>query len=356
MSKSNNKVSTIKNIIINKINAESVKLGKDNVILIRYENGKLIIQTDPIKMLQYGFPAGEKLSNGVDNEYYQGEEGRNSFKFPLADECAVNKEDLTDIRDFLQNLDKHFKNDKRILEMLEIDEQQQLLYNPIYKKPKVNKKNGKNVDETKKKFDSFKCKLNIDYQTKKIITEFYLYDHDNKEYNKLDCKETETVLQLEKIIRYSSEVTPVFELVKFWTQSNGMWGVTLKLHKMRIKNPINTRKNENIDFVDNSDDETKEETKNTKSISKNNSKATSVVSSDDESDNDTINKNKKVATVISSDDESDNDTINNKNNSKKVAIVSSDDESDDDSDNKPVKSKIVQKKDVKSKNVSNKKK
>ena len=27
--------------------------------------------------------------------------------------------------------------------MLEIDEQQQLLYNPIYKKPKVNKKNGK---------------------------------------------------------------------------------------------------------------------------------------------------------------------------------------------------------------------
>ena len=81
-----------KDVDVEKITCESVKMGKDIVPLIRYGTDKktLFIQGPWLKMKQYGIPAGEFLSNGIKNDYYTGEESRLSVRFPVDASCCVN--------------------------------------------------------------------------------------------------------------------------------------------------------------------------------------------------------------------------------------------------------------------------
>jgi hypothetical protein len=355
MSKSNTKVLPFNKVNVNDITCEAVKMGKDTVPLIKYNGDKLYFQGPAIKMKQYGFPAGKTLGNGIDNEYYQGEEGRNSFKFPLSEECAIlndsgesNVNELLNFKAFLESIDKHIKTNEKILEVAEIDPDHAALYNNIFKKWKPVKKGGKSapVDESKKKFDSFKSKLDVEYSTNKIKTEFYVYNNDTSKYSLLEGSGAESVIELEKVVRYNSEVIPVFQLVKLWTQPTGAWGATLKLIKMRVKNFNNSKSSESVGFADEYEDEGTTSTSASAAVSVASASAASATSASA-----SVAPAKKVAVahVPSDDEDSDDDEsdkpepVQVKSKPKPKEVESDDDEAD--SDDEP-KSKVVAKKPV----------
>lgn len=230
-----------------KITVENVKLGKDEVPLIRYNGKPLIIQGPTIRLSSYGLPPGETLSNGAKNEYYISEEQRDSLKIPLDPESTSVNENSKEIEDFitkLKEIDAHIKSSSTIKSICGIDDEDTEKYNTLYRRPKSNKKKDSIVKEKK---PYMKTKLDISYNDKsQILTEFY----DMETKKRIITKDNYITLEdLEKELVYNTEITPVVQLVKIWTQSTGAWGVTLKLKKLRLKKPQRSAKI-NFDFID----------------------------------------------------------------------------------------------------------
>ena len=319
-----------KDVIIKEITCDAVTMGKDIVPLIRYGNDKktLNIQGPWIKMRQYGIPPGETLSNGIKNDFYLGEESRLSIRFPIDISCCVqtdpeNNSDLTncdeiqDFTKFLQALDNHIKSDTSFMTLSDIDIDNKEKYTNIYRKPVKAKKNtGK---EIKEKYHYMKTKLNTTRDNNQIKTEFYTVNNETKQNNLIN---NITLKQVEDVVKFNSEVLPIFQLVKIWTQTTGAWGVTLKLMKIRVRNQTFSDRG-NAEFIDSDNDNIQ------KSI-KPKSKKT-VVKEDSESDDDPLSKSKIVSVP---DSDSDND-IQKPIKSKKKIVK-------EESDNEPLsKSKIV---------------
>ena len=326
-----------------KITVEITKLGKDEVPLIRYNGKNLIIQGPTIKLSSYGLPPGKLLGNGAQNEYYISEEARDFLKIPLDPENTNvdgNDKDISEFIELLKAIDTQVKNSTVIKTCVGIDEEDFEKYMPLFKKPKSNKKK----EQKKDKMPYFKAKLDINYNDKQqILTEFY-----NVETKERVVTENNYILisDLEKELIYNTQITPVIQLVKIWTQSKGDWGITLKLKKLRFKKPQRAPKM-NFDFID--DEESNEENivKKTESINitnkvNNNVKPKQVaqVESDSESDDPKpvkANVTKKVAQVESdgSDSEPEPQPVKvTKKSTKKVAQVESD---GSDSEPEPVK-------------------
>lgn len=251
-----------KDVNVKQITCEAVKMGKDMVPLLRYGSDKktLFIQGPWLKMRQYGVPPGETLSNGNKNDYYAGEDSRLSVRFPIDTSCSVqtdvennpeltNSDEIQEFIKFLQVLDAHIKNETTFMSLSGIDSDDKEKYTPIYRKPVKSKKNtGK---ESKEKYYSMKTKLDTDGSDgdKKIKTEFYVVDRETKETKLVNSNKYITMEKLEETIKYNSEVLPIIQLVKIWTQSNGNWGVTLKLKKARVKNPVYSERG-NAEFLE----------------------------------------------------------------------------------------------------------
>ena len=273
--KSTNVTMKFQNVIIDQITVESVKMGKDSVPLIRYGPRKeiLYIQGPWLKMSQYGVPPGETLSNGAKNEFYGGEDSRLSIRFPIDKRCCVqikpdeapeetNAEEIEAFIIFLKALDAHIKNTPHVMTVAGIDEDEKEKYVSIYRKPAKSKK-----AEAKEKFYSMKVKLDTDGlrdEEKKIKTEVYQYAENSKDTTLLNVDRYISLEDFDTVVGYNSEVLPIIQLVKVWTQSKGDWGITLKLKKIRVKSIINTER-ANPDFVD-SDEEVAVITKQIKEI------------------------------------------------------------------------------------------
>ena len=268
--KSTNVTMKFQNVIIDQITVESVKMGKDSVPLIRYGPRKeiLYIQGPWLKMSQYGVPPGETLSNGAKNEFYGGEDSRLSIRFPIDKRCCVqikpdeapeetNAEEIEAFIIFLKALDAHIKNTPHFMTVAGIDEDEKEKYVCIYRKPAKSKKADAKM----------KVKLDTDGlrdEEKKIKTEVYQYAENSKDTTLLNVDRYISLEDFDTVVGYNSEVLPIIQLVKVWTQSTGAWGITLKLKKIRVKSVINTER-ANPDFVD-SDEEVAVITKQIKEI------------------------------------------------------------------------------------------
>lgn len=339
-----------KDVDVDKITCESVKMGKDTVPLIRYGTDKktLFIQGPWLKMKQYGIPAGELLSNGIKNEYYTGEESRLSVRFPIDVNCCVNidnsdinnSEDIQDFIKFLQKLDGHIKTESFMKSSgIDIDDKEK--YTPIYRKPAKSKKSGK--ETSKEKYYSMKTKLDTDGldTDKKIKTEFHLLDKDTSQYTLVNRNKYISLDNIEETLKYNSEVLPIFQFVKVWTQSTGGWGVTLKLKKLRIKNPVYSEQGDAI-FLDDDNCEqlVQEKVMPPKPPSPNNKQKLIEVESDDSSSDEESDEEISKAVVSKlkvkdSESESDDEPVKPKQVTK---IVASDSESDEDvKPKKPIK-------------------
>jgi hypothetical protein len=315
-----NKTIKYTDVIVKNIKVENLKLGKDEVPMIRYEDGPLLIQGPKIKLSSYGLPPGETLGNGSKNDYYISEEARDSIKIPLDTESSNvdgNNEEISEFINLLKAIDTHIKSSSVIKSVAGIDEEDTEKYNTIYRKPKSIKK--KDSKPQKEKLPYMKVKLNVNYNDKsQILTEFYDISDDKKGVRVLTDDTYVTIKDLEKHLVYNTEVQPVIQLVKVWTQSTGAWGVTLKLLKLRFKKPARTAKVV-ADFIDD-DDNVKQVTKAIE--------VAEVSSSDDE----VVIKKPAPKKIEKSDSEED---VKPKKVIKKVESDS--DGSDSEEDIKPVK-------------------
>lgn len=331
----------INDIDIKQICCDKVKIGKDTVPLLKYGKDKkvLCIQGPWIKMKQYGLPPGEELSNGNKNEYYIDEDSRLSIRFPVHPDCCINlnnennpdetnREEISGSNTVYQGMDAHFKTPE-FMAAADIDPDDKEKYVPIYRKPAKSKKNTNN---DKEKYYSIKTKLDTDgYNTevKKIKTIFEVFDKDTNQYKIVNNTNNKyiTLPEIENVLKFNSDVCPIFQLVKIWTQSTGAWGVTLKLKRLRIKNPVYAERfdaifleddnnkpavlppkppqiaNKKIVQVD-SDEESDDDKESDDEPVKVTPNKTKVIDSDSDSDNEPI-KTKKVTTVVDSDSDED---------------------------------------------------
>ena len=190
-----------------------------------------------------------------------------------------------------------------------------------------------------------KTKLDTDGldSDKKIKTEFYILDKDTNQYSLVNRNKYIQLEDIEETLKYNSEVLPVFQFVKVWTQSTGGWGVTLKLKKVRIKNSVYSEQGDAI-FLDDDNYEQTEKVMPPKPPSAptptpvNKQKLVEVESDDDsdeESDEEVAQVVASKVKVEKSDSESDDEPVKPKQVTK---IVASDSESDEDvKPKKPIK-------------------
>lgn len=330
-------------VVTKQIFVEPVKMGQDSVPLLKYgpEKSVLFIQGPWIKMAQFGLPPGETLSNGDANEFYTGDDARLSIRFPLDVKCCVqtdpsdadktNKDDILAFIAKLQEIDSHIKNTPEFLQLGGVDQDDKEKYTPIYRKPAKPKKVSK---EPKEKFYSMKAKLDtVGESNKKIKTEFFEVDRENpKNVTPINPDGCVALEDLEKLITFNSEVLPIIQLVKIWTQSTGAWGITLKLKKARVKRPNHTAK-ANAEFLD-SDEESdntepiKQVTQNQTFAPKHTVQKTVVNEENSDQESEQESDQEVVQPVVSS-----HSTLTTKG--KQVAQVESESESDEEV--KPVK-------------------
>jgi hypothetical protein len=254
---SNKVISKFSSIKVEDIKCNKTPMGKNKelVPLFHYgpNNNVLYIQGPWIKLKQYGLPPGPQLSNGEINKYYKSDEARDYIRFPLHADCNVqagdntNEKEITEFIDFLKKLDAHIKKDKTVLELIDSDDIEK--YTPIHRKPGKSKTG-------KEKYCNMKTKFSFLKDSGKIITEFSEFNHETNSYDVLNQNGQDiTIDDIEKVIKYNSEVLPIFQLVKIWTSpaGKGDWGVTLKLIKLRIKNQVYNKDTTPIAFLEDDD-------------------------------------------------------------------------------------------------------
>jgi hypothetical protein len=357
----NNVTMKLKDIDPSLISIEPTELGGEKLLFIRYgpEKKTINIQLAKTKLMQYGIQPGEKLSNGQTNQYYQGEDARLNIRIPFDPKCAVTgKNDVTNEDEINADITALKKLDARFKELFTqcgIDEDDKEKYVPIYRKP-AKSKNAK--AQQKEKFCSIKAKFDttVDQanQTKKIRTEFYEID-DNNTATLKNSSGYITMKEVEKLVTYNCELCPIVQMLKVWTQSNGSWGITLKLKKIRVKRIQNVSRND-AEFLDSDED--------VKVAAKPASKVVSDSDSESDSESDTKEeiktpvkvaskaapamptapvKSSKIAVVESeSDSESDSEdevkaapiATKASSTAKKIAVVESDSDESDDEDKK----------------------
>lgn len=343
-SNGNNSVTMkLKDIDTDKVTVEKVKMGSDDVYLMRYDGKTLYLQLSNSKLLQYGIPPGEKLTNGAKNEYYQGEDSRLSLRIPMDVKCAVSTgTDSTNEADILADISQLKKLDKRIKDVLfdaaGIDADDKEKYVPLYRKPAKSKKPSVN---DKEKFYSVKAKFDTtnepDGVPKKIKTEFWDLSSGDKQLVN-GSNGYISLKEVEDLVTYKCEICPVVQLVKVWTQAKGDWGVTLKLKKIRVKQSSYNLSND-AEFLA-SDDEQPVVAKSSKTVSQVVAQqADSDSDSDDEPVQATPSKSqpaKKVVATVDSDSESDQEVapVSAKKAPVKVQQVDSDSDSEEDTKTK----------------------
>ena len=256
----------VNNLVIDPVKFKDGK--KQNLIKYLHEGEKysLVIQGPWIKMSQYGLPPGEKLANGSTNDFYDGEDKRDSIKFPVDNRCSVvmangqtNEGELDKFVQFLKAVDKRVTSEEsQFMELSGIDRDDIGKYMACYRKPGKAKKA---VAEPKEKYYSFKTKLSTKYsagkeddEAKQYITKFLVYDDESEEFKAYnDGQQVLSVDDVEKIVTYQSEVQPLFTFVKLWEQQTG-WGATSKLIKARVKRSEYQNSTSDPDFIDADDD------------------------------------------------------------------------------------------------------
>ena len=345
---SNKSLLKFSSIKVEDIKCNKTPMGKNKelVPLFHYgpNNNVLLIQGPWIKLKQYGLPPGALLTNGEANKYYKSDEARDYVRFPLHTDCSVqigetkNDTEITEFIDFLKKLDSHIKKDKTVIELIDSDDIEK--YTPIHRKPGKSKTG-------KEKYCNMKTKFSFLKDSGKIITEFSEFNHETNSYDVINQNNQDiTIEDIETVIKYNSEVLPIFQLVKIWTSpaGKGDWGVTLKLIKLRIKNQVYNKDNTPIAFLED-DNEAPMPSTPVKSVSDKpiapppapTKKQTKIEIKDEESDSEESDKS-------SSDSESESDkevkvktTTPVKATPTKQPIADVDSDSDSDSDEAPKK-------------------
>jgi hypothetical protein len=231
-----------------KLYAETIvsKKNNENVYVIRYKSDtkdELHLELPQLLLSSYGTPGPEvlKMKDGttIKNKYYSGEAGRRSIKIPIPTE-------MKELHTKLAELDKYFKNNSKLRDVAQIDEDCIEKYNPILRKPLKSKDPNAPV---KPLYIKLKFTKNRDDT---IGTKFIM---DNAE---LDIKNVE---DLDQYLRLNMNLDAKVRFGNIWTKPSGEWGVTLQLVSLVMHK---TKSMRSLDFVEDMEDDDESPKQSTK--------------------------------------------------------------------------------------------
>ena len=187
-----------------------------SLLMIRYFDEPLLVQSPWIQLTHYGIPKVDK--------YNTTEESRRFLRVPLQD-------DDDDFTVFVKKLDEHFGSDGFKAKYLN-DKQQHFQYFKLFKESS-NQKYPPSV------------KLKMDVQDNDIKTDIINDEQKSEVVKNMD--------DVAKAVPYRSKVRFLFKVHRLWVQSSIKgYGVILKLRKLQVKKSSWSGNNEV--FIDTDDD------------------------------------------------------------------------------------------------------
>lgn len=207
-----------------------------SLLMIKYDNEQLIVQSPWIRITHYGIPKNDK--------YNTTEESRRYMKVPLGTTHSASKHqasidaisthyDNEDFSLFIKKLDEFFGSDEFKTKYLD-DKQQKFKYVKLFK------------ESSNDKYPP-SLKLKMDVKDNDIKTEIYT---DERKTEVINVKNMDEVA---KAIPYKSEVRFLFKVHRLWIQASlNSYGVILKLRKIQVIKNKSSGNNE--EFIDSDDD------------------------------------------------------------------------------------------------------
>jgi hypothetical protein len=218
---------------------------------IRYDNQITYFQTPELVLRTYGIPK-------FNEQYHKDEESRSYIKIPLDESQAGGKLMLEKFRE----LDEYFKGKQEALFGKNASSYE---YKSLVKEPQLDEESEMEdkKEDTKSKYPPLpklpflKAKFDLDYTTKALKTKLSLVDDQGEV--------TEPVVQhlddIAQHVRLNSEYRLVLAFSKHWAQKKAisgkkLWGITLKVRRVRVKaRPVVQKTGPQDDFLDSDSEE-----------------------------------------------------------------------------------------------------
>ena len=224
----------------------SQKLG-----FIRYDNKIVYFQTPELVLRTYGIPK-------FNEQYHKKDEDRGYVKIPLDDTHAGGKAMLEKFRE----LDQFFRGKQEQLFGKKASEYE---YKELVKEPQQEDESDQEEEkkDTKSKYPPLpklpflKAKIDFDYNSKAMKTKLSLVD-DQGQVSEPVVQHIDDIAQH---LRLNSEYRLVLAFSKHWSQKKAisgkkLWGITLKVRRVRVKSrPVLQKTGPQDDFIDSDSEE-----------------------------------------------------------------------------------------------------
>jgi hypothetical protein len=218
---------------------------------IRYDNKTVYFQTPELVLRTYGIPK-------FNEQYHKKDEDRAFIKIPL-DETHVGGKVMIDK---FRELDNFFRGKQEMLFGKKANEYE---YKELVKEPQIDDESDveDKKEETKSKYPPLpklpflKAKIDFDYTTKAMKTKLSLVD-DNSDIVEPVVQHIDDIAQH---LRLNSEYRLVLAFSKHWSQKKAisgkkLWGITLKVRRVRVKaRPVVQQTGPRDDFVESDSEE-----------------------------------------------------------------------------------------------------
>ncbi len=218
---------------------------------IRYDNKIVYFQTPELVLRTYGIPK-------FNEQYHKKDEDRAFIKIPLDESHAGGKLMLDKFKD----LDQFFRGKQEQLFGKKANEYE---YKELVKEPQQDDESD--VEEKKEEIKSkypplpklpfLKAKIEFDYTSKAMKTKLSLVD----EQSNVSEPVIQHIDDISQHLRLNSEYRLVISFSKHWAQKKAisgkkLWGITLKVRRVRVKSrPVLQKSGPYDDFVDSDSEE-----------------------------------------------------------------------------------------------------
>jgi hypothetical protein len=218
---------------------------------IRYDSKIVYFQTPELVLRTYGIPK-------FNEQYHKKDEDRAFVKIPLDDTHPGGKAMLEKFRE----LDSFFRGKQEQLFGKKANEYE---YKELVKEPQQDDESDveEKKEETKSKYPPLpklpflKAKIDFDYTSKAMKTKLSLVD----DQGSVSEPVVQHIDDIAQHLRLNSEYRLVLAFSKHWAQKKAisgkkLWGITLKVRRVRVKSrPVLQKTGPQDDFVDSDSEE-----------------------------------------------------------------------------------------------------
>ncbi|GAI96933.1 unnamed protein product, partial [marine sediment metagenome] len=163
------------------------------------------------------------------DEFYPEDSDRAFIKVPL----DPNQDGCVELKNMLSQIDESMKKQQFRKKIFGNKLWNSYTYQPLVRQPFEDEYDSDDEKEQNNKFDNCKIKLDIDFNTKNIMTSFFIKDTNKKTVKKVNIGK---VSDLEEHLTFGSSIRMVVTTDKLWASKGGAkhYGVTMKVLQMVI--------------------------------------------------------------------------------------------------------------------------